>query len=74
MISVKDEGPGFTEEDQLSLYKKFKRLSARPTASESSNGLGLAIMKTLVDRLNGSIELKTKPKQGSEFKVTLPAL
>jgi chemotaxis protein histidine kinase CheA len=31
-------------------------------------------VKTLVDRLNGSIELTTKPKEGSEFIVTLPAL
>ncbi|MCE2995289.1 MAG: ATP-binding protein [Cyclobacteriaceae bacterium] len=74
ILKVKDQGPGFTEEDQRNLYRKFKRLSARPTASESSNGLGLAIVKTLVDRLNGSIELTTKPKEGSEFIVTLPAL
>ncbi|NOS92290.1 MAG: hypothetical protein HOP30_10240 [Cyclobacteriaceae bacterium] len=73
MMSVKDQGPGFTENDQLFLYKKFKRLSARPTASESSNGLGLAIVKTLIDRLNGSIELKTKEKEGSEFIITLPS-
>ncbi len=74
IIAMKDQGPGFTEEDQRLLYKKFKRLSARPTASESSNGLGLAIVKTLIDRLNGSIELKTKINEGSEFTVTLPAL
>ncbi len=74
ILKVKDQGPGFTEDDQRNLYKKFKRLSARPTALESSNGLGLAIVKTLVDRLNGSIELTTKPKEGSEFTVTLPAL
>ncbi|MBI3221326.1 MAG: hypothetical protein HYZ44_17580 [Bacteroidetes bacterium] len=73
IVHVKDQGPGFTEKDQQFLYKKFKRLSARPTASESSNGLGLAIVKTLVDRLNGSIELKTKEKEGSEFIVTLPS-
>ncbi len=73
IVSVKDQGPGFTESDQRFLYKKFKRLSARPTASESSNGLGLAIVKTLIDRLNGSIELKTKEKEGSEFVITLPS-
>ena len=72
IISVKDQGPGFTEADQKMMYKKFKRLSARPTASESSNGLGLAIVKTLVDRLGGSIQLITKVEVGSEFIVTLP--
>lgn len=72
IISVKDHGPGFTEMDQKMMYKKFKRLSARPTSSESSNGLGLAIVKTLVDRLGGSIQLITQVGVGSEFIVTLP--
>jgi signal transduction histidine kinase len=71
-ISIKDQGPGFTDADKKSLFKKFKRLSARPTASESSNGLGLAIVKILVDRLGGTIELKSQLSKGSEFIVTLP--
>jgi signal transduction histidine kinase len=71
-ISIKDQGPGFTQADRSSLYKKFRRLSARPTASESSNGLGLAIVKTLVDRLGGTIELVSESGKGSEFTVILP--
>lgn len=71
-ISVKDQGPGFSNEDKKFLYQKFKKLSARPTGGESSHGLGLAIVKILVDRLNGSIELNTLPGKGSEFIVRLP--
>lgn len=71
-ISVKDEGPGFNDKDRHLLFQRFKKLSARPTAGESSNGLGLAIVKTLVDRLNGTIELISEPKKGSEFIVKLP--
>jgi signal transduction histidine kinase len=71
-LSVKDNGPGFSDNDKSHLYQKFKKLSARPTAGESSNGLGLAIVKTLVDRLNGNIELRSVRGQGSEFIVTLP--
>lgn len=71
-ISVKDQGPGFSEEDKQHIYTKFKKLSARPTAGESSNGLGLAIVKTLVDRLEGEIELITAPNQGSEFIIKFP--
>lgn len=69
---VKDSGPGFTSEDQKALYQKFKKLSARPTAGESSNGLGLAIVKTLVDRMEGTIELKTTTR-GSVFSIMIPA-
>jgi signal transduction histidine kinase len=72
-ISIKDQGPGFTEVDKASLFKKFKRLSARPTASESSNGLGLAIVKILVDRLGGTIELISQVNKGSEFIIVLPS-
>ncbi len=70
-LMVKDQGPGFADQDKPFLYQKFKKLSARPTANESSNGLGLAIVKTLVDRLNGTIELITSTK-GSEFIVRIP--
>lgn len=72
-ISIKDQGPGFSDKDKELLYQKFKKLSARPTAGESSNGLGLAIVKTLVDRLKGKIELHSEPGKGSEFIVRLPA-
>lgn len=71
-LSVRDQGPGFSEDDRKFLFQKFKRLSARPTAGESSNGLGLAIVKTLVDRLKGKIELKSEQGKGSEFVVRLP--
>jgi signal transduction histidine kinase len=73
VVTVEDQGPGFSDEDRRFLFQKFRKLSARPTAGESSNGLGLAIIKILVDRLQGSIELKSQPGKGSTFIVTLPA-
>ena len=74
VMSIKDQGPGFTEEDRKKLFKKFQKLSARPTAGESSNGLGLAIVKSFVEKLKGRIELVSKPGQGSEFILILPSL
>ena len=71
-ISVKDNGPGFSDRDKRMLYQKFRKLSARPTGGESSNGLGLAIVKTLVDRMKGEIMLKTESGKGSEFTVVFP--
>lgn len=71
-ITVKDQGPGFSEADKAKLFQKFKKLSARPTGGETSNGLGLAIVKTLVDRLGGKIELRTEQGNGSEFYIFLP--
>ncbi|MBL7857846.1 MAG: tetratricopeptide repeat protein [Cyclobacteriaceae bacterium] len=71
-ISVKDQGQGFSDTDKMHIFQKFKKLSARPTAGESSNGLGLAIVKILVDRLKGQIELKSEKSKGSEFIVRFP--
>jgi signal transduction histidine kinase len=71
-FSVKDSGPGFSEKDKSQLYQKFRRLSAQPTASESSNGLGLALIKSLVDRLGGKIELTSEERKGCEFVITIP--
>src|SRR5690606_19109864 len=71
-IRVKDNGPGFSEEDKRKHFQKVTKLSARPTGGESSNGLGLAIVKTLVDRLDGEIELHSQLRQGSEFVISFP--
>lgn len=69
---IKDQGPGFSEKDRESLFKRFKKLSAQPTGGEKSSGLGLSIVKTLVDKMNGKIELDNNSGNGSTFKITLP--
>jgi signal transduction histidine kinase/Tfp pilus assembly protein PilF len=69
---VKDEGPGISAEDQKNLYKKFHKLSARPTNGESSSGLGLSIVKALVEELNGRIQVESIVGKGSTFTCILP--
>lgn len=66
-ISVKDSGPGISEEEQKLLFNKFTKLSAKPTGGESSTGLGLSIVKKLVDSMNGIISCKSEPGKGAEF-------
>lgn len=73
LISIRDEGPGFTEEDKKNLFKKFQRLSARPTAGEASSGLGLAIVKQLALQLKGDVLVNSIPGKGAEFVLTVPA-
>lgn len=71
---VADEGPGFTEEDKLHLFNRYRRLSARPTAGEPSTGLGLSIVKKLVADMGGQIQCESRPGEGATFIITLPAL
>lgn len=69
-LSIKDEGPGFTEEDKKKLFKKFVKLSARPTAGEHSTGLGLSIVKKLIEMMNGKIKLVSEAGKGAEFIIS----
>ena len=73
-ISVKDEGPGFTNEDLPKMYNMFQKLSALPTGGESSSGLGLSIVKNLTEVLQGEITFVTKMGKGSTFILTLPKI
>ena len=72
-FSVRDEGPGFTAEDQEKMFRRYGRLSARPTASEHSTGLGLSIVKRLVEAMKGRIIVESKAGAGACITVTLPA-
>jgi signal transduction histidine kinase len=71
-FSIQDEGPGISEDDQQKMFRKFQRLSALPTAGENSTGLGLVIIKTLVERLDGKIEVSSELGQGTIFRVRFP--
>lgn len=72
LICIEDEGQGMSEEDKNKLFKKFQKLSARPTAGESSSGLGLSIVKSLVEKLNGTIQVKSQLGKGTEFIILFP--
>jgi signal transduction histidine kinase len=54
-LEVRDEGPGIGPEDLPRLFGRFQRLSARPTGGESATGLGLYIVKQLVELSGGSV-------------------
>jgi signal transduction histidine kinase len=72
VFEIADEGQGFKPADLEKMYSKFQRLSATPTAGESSNGLGLAIVDLLVKRLEATIDLDTEWGKGSTFTISIP--
>lgn len=71
-IYIRDEGPGFTDEDKKHMFKLFSRLSAQPTAGESSSGVGLYSVKMLVKRLGGTTELYNADDRGTVFVCSFP--
>src|SRR6202046_5142414 len=73
-IRVVDEGAGLSPEDLGRLFGRFQRLSAKPTGGESSTGLGLSIVKRIIDMHGGEVTANSAgPGQGSTFTITLPA-
>ena len=68
---VEDEGPGFTPDDKERMFRRYGRLSARPTGGEPSTGLGLSIVKKLVHNMNGELTCDSLPNQGATFIVRL---
>src|SRR6202042_1246694 len=73
-IRVADQGAGLSPEDLGRLFGRFQRLSAKPTAGESSTGLGLSIVKRIIDMHGGQVTAESGgPGQGSTFTVMLPA-
>ncbi|MCW1994639.1 ATP-binding response regulator [Bradyrhizobium diazoefficiens] len=74
IVRVSDEGAGLSPEDLGRLFGRFQRLSAKPTAGESSTGLGLSIVKRIIDMHGGEVTADSDgPGRGSTFTITLPA-
>jgi signal transduction histidine kinase len=71
-IWVRDSGPGILEAERHLLFQPLSKLSARPTGSEPSAGLGLAIAKEIVDWHGGVIAAESEAGAGSTFRVDLP--
>lgn len=72
---VEDKGQGFSENDKKKIFQKFSRLSSQPTGGETSTGLGLSIVKTLVELHKGKIRMESPGKnKGSTFRVYIPPL
>ncbi len=72
VLEVSDNGLGLTEDDIKHTFHRGARLSAKPTAGESSTGLGLWIVKKLVEAHNGRVWVKSALGKGSTFAFSLP--
>jgi signal transduction histidine kinase len=73
IITVTDEGPGILERDRVDIFSgKSLAHAARPTAGESSTGMGLFLTGELARRLGAKLSCEANPSGGSVFKVSLP--
>jgi signal transduction histidine kinase len=72
VCSVRDEGPGLSQEDQAKLFQRGTCLTPKPTGGEPSAGYGLAVAKEFIERLGGTIWCESVLGQGACFSFRLP--
>lgn len=72
VISVADTGIGMSETEQQKLFKEFSRIRNAKTADILGSGLGLSILKRLVELYQGEISVKSVPDEGTTFTVVIP--
>ena len=71
LVEIRDEGPGFTEEDKKKIFGVYQKLSATPTGGETSTGLGLSIVKKYAAAINAEVWCESEQGQGAAFFVKL---
>ncbi|OUS30909.1 hypothetical protein A9Q99_05220 [Gammaproteobacteria bacterium 45_16_T64] len=71
-FTIKDTGIGISKSQQKNLFKPFVQADSTTTRKYGGTGLGLTLCKQLATLMGGTIDVYSKPNQGSEFTVTLP--
>jgi two-component system sensor histidine kinase/response regulator len=71
-VEVSDTGIGMEEDELQELFKEFVRIKNNKTKNITGSGLGLSIVKKLVDLYDGHIHVESKADQGTTFKVEFP--
>jgi signal transduction histidine kinase len=69
ILAVRDSGVGIAKAEQSKIFSKYGQTSTKPTGGESSTGLGLSIVKRIMDELGGSVSFTSEPEKGSEFRL-----
>lgn len=73
-LRVRDEGPGIRPEDQARIWERFRQLETGSSRSHQGQGLGLSVVKSMVELLGGRITLSDEPGRGATFVCLLPEL
>lgn len=67
-----DNGYGIPEEDLMRIFERFYRVDKARTREMGGTGLGLSIAKEILDKNQGSIDIKSKKDEGTEVVIKIP--
>ena len=71
-VDVEDNGPGISEQDQRTIFEKFRQVGDTMTAKPQGTGLGLPISRQIIEHFGGRLWVESSPGQGATFSFTLP--
>ena len=72
IINISDTGVGIPEESLAHIFERFYRVDKARSRSTGGSGLGLSIVRNLIERNNGQIRVTSKLGEGTEFTITFP--
>ncbi|MGL5920364.1 MAG: hybrid sensor histidine kinase/response regulator transcription factor, partial [Bacteroidales bacterium] len=72
VISVSDNGPGIDKNEQDNIFKPFYQIKESRPSDYIGTGIGLLVVKRLVEMQNGEIKVESEPGEGSVFRVRFP--
>jgi two-component system phosphate regulon sensor histidine kinase PhoR len=71
-IQVRDYGVGIPETEQVRIFERFHRVNSKENARIPGTGLGLALVRHAVEGHGGSVDVESRPGDGSTFTIKLP--
>lgn len=74
IINVSDNGPGISLEEQNRIFERFYRIQGKSEKAIEGSGLGLSIVKHIIQKHNGSIKASSSDGKGSTFTIELPKI
>jgi signal transduction histidine kinase len=74
VVKISDTGTGIAPEDQIHIFERFYKVDKARDRSLGGNGLGLSLVKTIVEMHGGSVSVESDIGNGTAFQVSLPGL
>ena len=72
LVSVDDEGPGIPEASRQAMFEPFNRMETSRNRATGGAGLGLAVVRALVEAHGGTVDIATAPGGGARINIVLP--
>ena len=72
LLSIEDSGIGIPKEHQSKIFERFYRVNAEQSENIEGSGIGLSIVRQLVEESDGTVTLESSPSKGTKFQISLP--